>query len=267
MKKFTVKTPSLLRDFTDAVYPQGSFYYSALLKSGDIRVNGVKVRSNLPLKAGDEVVYYTTPKMEQKPSHSLIYGGQSFVVCDKFSGVSTEALASELNLSPVHRLDRNTTGLIIFAKTKEAEGEFLRLFKEHKITKNYIAVCENNFKSPAADMTAYLYKDEKKGQVTISALPAKGYVPIRTGYRVLESRGELAMVRITLHTGKTHQIRAHMAYIGCPVLGDEKYGDAELNKKYSARRQQLNSNELAFSFDGRDYRFKSSLTPSYPPEK
>ena len=264
MKKFIVTTAANLRDFTDCTYPQGSFYFSRLLKSGDIRVNGAKVRRNCPLNPGDEVVYYTTPKMESKPSHSVIYAGQSFTAVDKFSGVSTEALARELGLLPVHRLDRNTSGVILFASDAAAQQKLFGLFRERSISKEYIAVCKNAFARGEGDLTAYLRKDEARSFVTISDRPARGCEPIRTQYKVLEERGDIAMVSIILHTGKTHQIRAHMAHIGCPVLGDEKYGDESLNALYGAKRQLLCAYRLFFSFEGEEFCFRSALAPSFP---
>lgn len=267
MKKFSVTTPTDLKTFTDATYPQGSFYLSALLRSGDVRVNGVKVRSSVPLSAGDEVTYFTTPKMEAKPSHSVIYADQLLLAADKFSGVSTEALAYELGLIPVHRLDRNTCGVILFARDEDGAHALEELFKNREIEKKYICICKDNFRRDSADMSAYLLKDEKRGEVKISDAPKSGYVPIRTAYTVLERQNGLARVEVTLHTGKTHQIRAHMAHIGCPVLGDEKYGDGALNALYAARRQLLCSYSLAFILNGKQYLFKSSLAPEFPPKK
>lgn len=264
MKKFTVTSSANLKDFTDCTYPQGSFYYSALLRSGDIRVNCVKVRANVPLNAGDEVTYYTTAKMESKPSHRAIYAGQRLYVADKLSGVSTEALASELGMIAVHRLDRNTCGAIVFARDEETAQKLVALFRDRQVQKQYVCICKNAFKARAADMTAYLSKDERRGLVKIVDEPSKGYVPIRTQYEVTEFRGDLAKVNVILHTGKTHQIRAHMAHIGCPVLGDEKYGDEALNKKYGVKRQLLCSYALSFELDGQKYSFLSSLAPDFP---
>ena len=254
MKTFSVTQDTDLKDFTDAVYPQGSFCFSALLKAKNIKVNGARVRENVSLSRGDEVIYYTTPKQEQIPSHGVVYEDKNLLIADKASGVSSEALLFELcargELYAVHRLDRNTEGLIIFAKTKEAEGELLRAFKNRLIDKTYIALCKNAFAKKRATLTAYLKKDEKVGLVKIYDEKKSGSETIVTEYCVEEERGDVALVSVRLHTGKTHQIRAHLAHIGCPVLGDEKYGDRQLNAKYGAKRQRLVAKYLTIDSGG-----------------
>lgn len=255
MKVFFATNDTNLKDFTDAVYPQGSFCFCALLKGKDIKVNGVRTNKNIDLKEGDEVVYYTTEKQENKPSHTVVFEDENILIADKFSGVSSEALFSELNgkgsFYAVHRLDRNTQGLIVYAKTRQAEEELLSAFRDKKITKTYTAVCKNNFKTKQSTLTAYLKKDEREGLVKIFSSPQPDTVKIVTEYSVEEENGDLATVKIVLHTGRTHQIRAHMAFIGCSVLGDEKYGDKILNGKYNAKRQRLTAKYLSFDFDGK----------------
>ena len=270
MKKFTVPRATDLKTFTDQTYPQGSFAFAALLRAKDIRVNGVRTGKNMPLCAGDEVTYFTTPAQEARPSHAAVYEDDNVLICYKPDGVSFEGLAAELaregEYYPVHRLDRNTQGLIVFAKTRAAEKQLLDAFKHHGVQKTYLALCKDRFSRPAACLTAYLKKDERAATVTISDAPRAGYVKIITEYSVLERCEGLALVKITLHTGRTHQIRAHMAHMGCPVLGDEKYGDAALNKKYGARRQRLVAKYLEFSLGGdlaylSGRVFQSSFTP------
>lgn len=254
MKKFTVTSDVNLKEFTDFTFPQGVFCLTQLLKQKDIKVNGVRVGTNVALFAGDEVIYYTTPKQESKESHYTVYQDENVYIADKLSGVTSEGLLSELCnrgvFYAVHRLDRNTQGLLIFAKTKSAEEELLAAFKDKKINKTYLALCKNNFKMQEATLTAYLQKDEKTSTVKVFDGERKNSVKIITGYKVLQRMNEIALVQITLHTGKTHQIRAHTAHIGCPVLGDEKYGDGVLNKKYSVKRQCLVAKCLSFNLDG-----------------
>ena len=254
MKKFTVRQPADLKTFTDENYPQGSFAFAALLRARDIKVNGARTGSNMRLNEGDEVIYYTTPAQEAKPTHGVVYEDANIIVCDKFSGVSSEGLLGELNEGgkyyAVHRLDRNTEGLIAYAKTAAAKGELELAFRERRVHKSYLALCKDGFSRPEATLTAYLKKDERNAEVDISDEPRRGYVRIVTEYKLLERTGDVALVQVTLHTGKTHQIRAHMAHINCPLLGDEKYGDAALNKKYGARRQRLVAKYLSFELRG-----------------
>ena len=263
MKKFTVKEDCNLKDFTDCTYPQGSFAFAALIRRKDIKINGARAHAGARLKRGDEVVYYTTPAEEAKASHEIVFEDENILVADKYSGVSTEGLCEELKVkgcAAVHRLDRNTSGLIVFAKTAEAERELLHAFKTRGAHKIYHAVCKNCFENREGTLEDYIIKDEKNSLVKVvraprggesggkDKKPPRGALKIRTKYRVLRADGELALVEIELLTGRTHQIRAHMAFIGCPVLGDMKYGDKAFNAKYSAARQRLVSKRLSFSF-------------------
>lgn len=270
MKKFSVQKAMSLKEFTDSTYPQGSFAFSVLLRERDIKVNGTRVSSDIMLTAGDEVVYYTTSAQENKISHTVVYEDENIIVCDKESGVSSEGLLSELSedgsVYAVHRLDRNTRGLIVYAKKQRVMDELIAAFKSRRVQKIYLALCKNAFKKPAGKLTAYLKKHSDRARVDIFDNPVQGAEKIVTEYEVVRNSEELALVRIILHTGKTHQIRAHFAHIGCPVLGDEKYGDGELNKKYGARRQRLVAKELELELSGEysyinGLRFESVYTP------
>lgn len=246
MKTFTVDRQTNLRDFTDGVYPQGALCLNALLRRKDVKVNGTRVNKNIALSAGDEVVYYTTIKQESVSTHDKNYEDENILIADKYSGVTTEGLQSELGYAACHRLDRNTQGLIVFAKNSAAEEEIVNAFKLRRVEKIYFAVCKDAFKRSGGVLTAYLVKNRESATVKIYDKEVKGGVKIMTEYEVISRADGLAKVKITLHTGKTHQIRAHMAHIGCPVLGDNKYGDDELNAKYGLKRQKLVAKYLTF---------------------
>lgn len=274
MKKFIVQSAQTLKDFTDENYPQGSFAFSRLLREKEVRVNGVKTGENVLLRAGDEVTYFTTQKEENRPFYKILYEDENIVVADKYAGVNTEGLAAHLRekygARPVHRLDRNTSGVMIFARNETAEKLLLEAFRSRRVQKIYEAICFHPFVSPHEVLTAYLKKDAKAAKVFVYATPRAGAETIRTEYIALAEYGEYSLVKIILHSGKTHQIRAHMAFAGHPVAGDEKYGDESLNKKYRIRRQILVAKSLSFDFDSgalaylRGKTFVSSFSAQMP---
>lgn len=220
-----------------------------------MRVNGAKTGKNVQLCPGDEVMYFTTPAEEAKPFYREVYRDENVLIADKFAGVSSEALHCSLRESCgarfIHRLDRNTAGLIAFALNEGAEGEMLAAFRSRRVQKVYGAVCFHPFRQRHAVLTAYLKKNADVARVRIFSSPVPGAEKIVTEYELEASFGEYSRVRVLLHSGRTHQIRAHMAFIGNPVAGDEKYGDEALNKKYHLRRQLLVAERLAFSFQGK----------------
>lgn len=153
-------------------------------------------------------------------------------------------------LEPCHRLDRNTTGLVLFAKNENALSILLDKFKKHEIEKHYLAKVYGIPKIQSQTLNSYLFKDTKKSLVYISNTPKPGYVKIITSYSIVQRniKDNYSVLDVTLHTGKTHQIRAHLAYIGYPILGDGKYGNNQINKQFGLNTQQLCSYSLAFNF-------------------
>ena len=242
MKSFKVTTPTNLKDFTDSVYPQGSFYYSALIRSGDIRVNGAKVRASVPLKEGDEVTYYTTPSMEAKPSHRVIYADERLVAVDKFSGVSTEALACELSLIPVHRLDRNTSGLIMTAKNNKTHEYLAEQIKERRFSKKYIAVTKGVIEQDEFIINSPIGRNPKQPHKMEVNKDGKESI---TGVKVLERFKDASLVELDLITGRTHQIRVHLSSIGHPVYNDTLYGFGKM--KIKTEEQVLEAYKLEFT--------------------
>ena len=232
-----------------------NLFYKTLRKK-DIRVNGIKITENVTLSAGDKVSIYLSD--EQLASHyskliDIVYEDDNIVILNKPAGIEVtgeNSLSTILNFSPCHRLDRNTTGLVLFAKNEEALSILLEKFKHHEIEKHYRATVIGIPAKTKSTLVAYLFKDAKKSLVYISDVPKKGYEKIVTSYQVISinKKQNTSILDVTLHTGKTHQIRAHLAHIGHPIVGDGKYGNNEINKKLGYKTQQLCSYSLTFAF-------------------
>ena len=170
----------------------------------------------------------------------------ALLVVDKNAGVEVEqdlvpALESVIGpVYPVHRLDANTEGLVALARTEAMREQLLRAFRTHEnIGKIYHAVVVGTPAQRAGTLEHTLQKDAAGAFVRVVAPGTPGGQPAKLAYRVLETRGGLSLVEIELYTGRTHQIRVQMAAIGCPVLGDDKYGDREINRRCRVKRQQL----------------------------
>ena len=175
----------------------------------------------------------------------------ALLVVDKNAGVEVEedlvpALESVIGpVYPVHRLDANTEGLVALARTEAMREQLLRAFRTHEnIEKIYHAIVVGTPAQRAGTLEHTLQKDAAGAFVRVVAPGAPGGQPAKLAYRVLETRGGLSLVEIELYTGRTHQIRVQMAAIGCPVLGDDKYGDREMNRRCRVKRQQLLAKRL-----------------------
>ena len=256
MLRLICDKPQSLKEFTENNYAQASFFWSYLLRNKEIRVNGKKTATDLFLLAGDTVEYYLTQKQADKPAFYPVYEDENFLIVDKESGVNSEAVFAALSREGeayfIHRLDRNTKGLLAFAKTQAGETALLNAFKTRAVEKIYLALLVGELPQKTGVLTAYLKKDEGRATVKVASFPKSGYDKIVTEYETLSFDREKGLTKaaITLHTGKTHQIRAHFAHIGNPVLGDMKYGDERANKRFSLARQQLVAKKLRFSLTG-----------------
>ncbi|MCD8295131.1 MAG: RluA family pseudouridine synthase [Clostridia bacterium] len=256
MKTFKADEDISLKRFTDNVFPQAGLAFSQLLKHRDIKINGERTDENEDLHPGDEVIYDTDEEQEAEKTHDVVYEDDNILICDKYAGVASAGLLFELNgykksgpYKGVNRLDKYTQGLIIFAKSPKAVRQ-LHDAKGLLVEKIYEAICVDEFKQDEDKLYAYIRKNPDTGLSDVFPKKADGSERIVTVYSVLERKKDLALVQITLHTDKVHQIRAHMAYIGCPILGDEKYGDDDINEKYDIDEQQMVSKKIIFSLSG-----------------
>ena len=236
------------------------------LRKKDIRINNSKVSSDTTVYLGDEITIYITDNYllgESNFKIDIIYEDDNILVVNKPENLpvtedssSSTNLASILNkkygnnLKPCHRIDRNTKGLVLFAKNQTSLDILLDKFKNKEIEKHYLAKVYGIPKPNHSILEAYLFKDSKKSLVYISDIPKKDYSKIITEYTIIQkdSKTDTAILDVNLHTGKTHQIRVHLSHIGYPIIGDGKYGINSINKQFGYSKQYLYSYLIKFNF-------------------
>jgi 23S rRNA pseudouridine955/2504/2580 synthase len=148
----------------------------------------------------------------------------------------------------VNRIDRNTGGIVIAAKNADTLRILNKKLKDREIEKYYLCVVHGYLNKKSDILEGYLIKNEEKNFVKIYSKKVDESKEIKTEYKVLSEKNNLSLIEVHLLTGRTHQIRAHFAYIGHPLLGDGKYGSNEMNKKYGYKKQFLYSYKLKFNF-------------------
>ena len=239
-----------------------NIFYKTLRKK-DIRINNVKISENVIVHTGDELkVFLPDNKLIKEISVNVIYEDENILVINKPIGIEVTGEDSITSIvqkkysiapnfpSPCHRLDRNTYGILLFAKNNASLDILLSKFKNKEIKKHYLCKVYGIPKKEHDTLEAYLFKDNKKSMVYISDSFKKGYQKILTSYSIIKRDIErnTSILDIELHTGRTHQIRAHLAHIGYPIIGDGKYGINKVNKKFGIYTQSLYSYKLKFEF-------------------
>ena len=246
------------------------------LRKGNIKVNKKKISSKYKLKLKEEIVIfnYSQDIYIHQPKHPLIkvipskynklfksnilYENNNFIILDKWSGIATQG-GSKINVSIdhiiknisknynlVHRLDRETSGLLIIAKNLQTTKYFGKLFKEHLIDKVYIATCQGNPKNSESEINLSIVNKKNHNKKSNSI----------TRYKVFQTNNKLSNIIFSPKTGKTHQIRIVAKHLGCPIVGDTKYNK---QNKYNFEKLKLNAHFLKFSFNNDDYKFTSKL--------
>jgi 23S rRNA pseudouridine955/2504/2580 synthase len=256
-----------------------------ILRSGEVRINSKRVEASARVAAGDRIrvppvrvaeresdipaPHYRIPVLFEddalialdKPSGLAVHGGSGVAhgVIESLRSMRPEARFLEL----VHRLDRETSGVLLVAKKRSSLTALHGMMRERDMDKRYLAGVKGRFRNELQRVSAPLEKrvtSEGDKRVSVSGAGQEAHTVFR---RV--SRGpEASLVEAQLLTGRTHQIRVHLAHLGHPVLGDDKYGDFELNKRLrreGLKRMFLHARSLAFAhpLTGEALRFESPL--------
>lgn len=263
--------------------PQSLLY--KYIRKNCVKVNGKHAKENFKLSAGDVLSFYISdeffepPKEENaflhvKSNIDIIYEDENIILVNKKAGMvvhedetkTPDTLIahiqrylyekgeydsdSENTFAPAlaNRIDRNTQGIVIAAKNAQSLRVLNQKIKDREIKKSYICLAFGKFEKKSDRLTAYLERNEKTKTVKILNKPTKNSKPITTGYSVVDYKNGISLVKVDLITGRTHQIRAHFASIGHPLVGDGKYGINRENKKAGYTYQALCSYKTAFLF-------------------
>ena len=266
--------------------PQSLMYKYIRMKR--IKLNGKRCEISTRLNGGDVMQLYIndeffdtaaeTEFLTAPPVLNIVYEDENILLVDKKNGLvvheddekTSDTLINRIlhylydkgeykpeeenSFVPAlcNRLDRNTGGIVIAAKNAESLRILNQKIKDRELEKRYLCITVGIPPKKHDTMTAYLEKNADGNTVKVTDKKTPSNKTIITTYDVLKTVGRLALVEVKLETGRTHQIRAHFAHIGCPLLGDGKYGINQVNREYKVKTQALYSYKLKFTFAGDD---------------
>ncbi len=266
-----VKPDKILNIISTQVEGMSYSLANKLLRKKDIRLNDEKISENISVNFGDKITVfapddYNKSTLDENNFFEIIFEDAKIMIVNKFKGIEvcspTENLTVENFLNkkakvyPLNRLDRNTEGLIILAKTKVYFDKLKKAMKSGEIEKFYLAEVVGIPKWENFTAVGYLSKDDEKSEVKIFDEPKKDTTKIVTEISVLSrSSGGTSVLIVKIKNGKTHQIRAHLAHIDFPIIGDGKYGKYNENKKFKSKTQKLTAYKLKFNFTDTDLKY------------
>lgn len=261
-----------------------SLMYKAIRKK-DIKINKKRCKPDTKLCVGDILTLYIKDEfleqtfdeydfLKAPTSIDIIYEDENLLLVNKKPGLIVhpdenyhfDSLISRIqhylyekgeynprkenSFTPalVNRIDRNTGGIVIATKNAEALRILNQKMKNRELKKFYLCISYSKFAKKEDVLTAYLEKNEAQNRVYIHNSPKENAKIIKTKYKVLRENGNFSLLEVELLTGRTHQIRAHLAFLGHPLLGDSKYGKNSINKEKGYKWQALYSYKLKFDF-------------------
>lgn len=264
---------SRVSDFVRSMLPElPESVLRKVFDARDVKLDGVRVSRNHIVRDGQVLKIYIPDSLAAAPAFpalSIVYEDADVLLINKRAGISVEsdahggATLTDLCAAYVsqkdpaaflpaacHRLDNRTCGLCLFAKNQPALEILQDVFRSRNLEKYYVCLVRGIMKPPSAVCSAWLVKDARRAKVRVTDRPEPDAKPIETGYETLES-GPVSRLRVHLITGRTHQIRAHLAALGHPVLGDDLYGDREFNRRQKAHSLKLCAVSLKLDTAGR----------------